>query len=297
MAVTQQQLALQMLAQLRVLDPSVSAEVGTPERKILDTVAQALSDSQVDLTQLSGALDVDSKYGQNLDRFLALFGFGRQQAVRAQGFVDFRRDGASTIDIRIPMGSQIQLPADDDVDLFDTTLPVYETTFESTLLAGQTSVSVPVRAIIAGESGNLEAGKFLQPVGAPVYGITEWYNVAAITGGIDQEDDDQLKTRFKNTVFRNLAGTQDQFMALAVSTAYTTKVNVVGPISGTENISKSLPPMIRRILVTVLSRESGPQLCLPSRTQSISMTLCQISFPTGKRVLGRCSIETALIGV
>src|SRR5205807_1085128 len=53
----------------------------------------------------------------------------------------------------------------------------------------------------------------------------------AITGGVDEEDDDQLKTRFKNTVFRNLAGTQDQYMALAVSTAYTTKVNVIGPIS------------------------------------------------------------------
>ena len=39
MAVSQRELALQMIAQLRVLDPSISVEVGTPERKIIDTVA------------------------------------------------------------------------------------------------------------------------------------------------------------------------------------------------------------------------------------------------------------------
>lgn len=233
MAVSQSELALQMLAQLRVLDPSVSAEVGTPERKILDTVAQALSDSQVDLTQLSGALDIDAKYGSNLDRFLALFGFGRQQAVKATGFITFSRETESTLDIRIPSGSQIMLPPG-QIAIDETghsTDPIYETTFEVTLLAGETSIITPIRAIVAGTVGNLEAGKALQFVGSPVFGITGLVNEAPITGGTDREDDDQLKTRFKNTVFRNLAGTQDQYMALAVSTAFTTKVNVVGPVS------------------------------------------------------------------
>jgi uncharacterized phage protein gp47/JayE len=238
MAVTQQQLALQMLAQLRVLDPSVSAEIGTPERKILDTIAQALSDSQVDLTQLSGALDIDSKYGANLDRFLALFGFGRQQAVRATGFIEFNRTTPSTLDTRIPSGTQIRTFNDENspVDQYGNTInPIYETTFEVVLLAGQTNVSAPVQAVISGSTSNLEAGKYFEFVGTPVYGIAaedgNVTNPTAITGGVDQEDDDQLKTRFKNTVFRNLAGTQDQYMALAVSTAFTTKVNVIGPVS------------------------------------------------------------------
>lgn len=237
MALTQNQLALQMLAQLRILDPSVSAEVGTPERKILDTVAQALSDSQVDLTQLSGALDVDAKYGTSLDNFLALFGFGRQKAVQATGFVTFHRDVPSTLDIRIPAGSQMMIPPE-EIAVDETghfTNPVYETTFEVTLPAGALSVVAPVRAVVAGTIGNLEAGRVLQFVGNPVYGIASSTggitNEAPITGGVDREDDDQLKTRFKNTVFRNLAGTQDQYMALAVSTAFTTKVNVIGPIS------------------------------------------------------------------
>src|ERR1035437_5472584 len=100
--------AAQMIAQLRVLDPSVSAEIGTPERKIIDTVAQALADNQVDLTGLSGALDIDSKYGRNLDQFAALFGFGRQTAVFANGFVVFSRNTPAPAPVIIPPGITIQ---------------------------------------------------------------------------------------------------------------------------------------------------------------------------------------------
>src|SRR3954468_21793694 len=110
MALTQAELSGQMLAQLRMLDPSVSAEVGTPERKILDTVAQALADAQVDLTQLGGALDIDAKYGTQLDRFLTLFGFARQIATRSTGYITFSRTSPSTQDIRIPAGTQVIAP-------------------------------------------------------------------------------------------------------------------------------------------------------------------------------------------
>lgn len=235
MAATQQELSAQMLAQLRMLDPSASAEVGTPERKILDTVAQALSDAQVDLTQLSGALDVDSKVGAKLDQFLALFGFGRQVAVRAQGFVNFSRTSASNIDIRIPSGTQVMasgvnaLMAGSTNDIL--TNAIFETSFEATLLAGQTSIAVPVRAVIPGQAGNVAANRVTEWGATAVYGIQDITNLAPITGGVDAEDDDELKVRFKNTVFRNLAGTQDQYIALAVAAAFVTKVNVVGPIS------------------------------------------------------------------
>jgi hypothetical protein len=231
--VTQQQLALQLLAQLKVLDPSVSAEVGTPERQIIDTVAQALVDAQVDLNVLGGALDIDAKVGASLDNFLALFGFGRQVATRATGYVEFSRTNPSTVDTRIPSGTQVMAPNMNVVinppnDILQNI--VFETTFEATIPAGQLSVVVPVRALVAGSSGNIAAGKVTTLVSA-VYGIEFVNNEAPISGGVDAEDDDQLKVRFKNTVFRNLAGTQDQYMALAAAAAFTTKVNVVGPIS------------------------------------------------------------------
>lgn len=234
MAITQSDYSAQMLAQLRLLDPSVSAEVGTPERKIFDTIASVLASAQIDLTQLSGTLDIDSKVGSNLDNFLALFGFGRQQPVKASGFVEFSVTSALTQDIIIASGTQVMAPQTSvsiggSIDEIQNV--IFETTFQVTLTAGQLSVLAPVRAITAGSLSNVAANTVNSWAGNVVFGIQEINNPAAISGGIDTEDDDELKIRFKNTVFRNLAGTQDQYIALATSASSTTKVNVVGPIS------------------------------------------------------------------
>src|SRR4051794_31003449 len=142
MALTQSQLSLQMLAQLRRLDPSVSAEVGTPERKIIDTVAQSLSDSQVDLSALQQGLDIDSKYGDGLDRFLALFGFARQKAAYATGFVTFERVTSSTVDIVIPANSQVRVSIETPND--PTQQATFYTTVSVTLTAGQTAIAAPI---------------------------------------------------------------------------------------------------------------------------------------------------------
>lgn len=227
MAVTQSQLALQMLAQLRVLDPSVSGEIGTPERKILDTVAEAIADVQVDLSVLQGALDVDSKFGDNLDRFLALFGFARQQSTKASGFVEFSRLSAATVDIRIPFNTQVMAPSASS----DGNDVLFITTFETTLPAGELSIVVPVQASNPGELGNVAANTITVFVGQAVYGVSAVTNPIPTSGGNNSESDDEYKIRFRNTVFRNLSGTQDQFIALAASTAFTTKATVVGPVS------------------------------------------------------------------
>src|SRR3954447_13305735 len=95
MAFTSREHALQMIQQLRVLDPAISAEPGTPERKIIDTVAIKIAESEIDLTALQGGLSLDSKFGSNLDSFLKLFNFGRQQPIAATGFVTFARSDDS----------------------------------------------------------------------------------------------------------------------------------------------------------------------------------------------------------
>jgi uncharacterized phage protein gp47/JayE len=229
MALTQQQLSLQMLAQLRRLDPSVSAEVGTPERKILDTVAASLSDSQIDLAALQQGLDIESKYGDTLDRFLALFGFARQRATYSEGFVTFSRLTPATMDIAIAANTTLRVPPSDVDDPHEQV--VFHTTVAVTLRAGQLSVVAPVRAAVAGVSANVAANTITEMVGNPAFGITGITNEVATRGGIDREGDSELKVRFKNTVFRNLAGTRDQYIALAVSTQYSLKANVVGPQS------------------------------------------------------------------
>lgn len=228
---TQRDLALQMIQQLRVLDPSISAEIGTPERKIIDTVAQSLADNQIDLALLSSAFDLDSKFGADLDKFLAIFGFGRQIGSSSTGYIKFTRPTTSNYDIPIQRGVQIIAPnvVGDEGVIGDL---VFFTTELVTLEAGELSVIAPIRCLTPGTIGNVAAGSITQFGQSPILGIVEpLVQEVPTTGGTDPESDNEFKVRFKNTVFRNLAGTQDQFLALAVSTQFTTKANVVGPIS------------------------------------------------------------------
>lgn len=224
---TQDQIATQLVAQLRALDPSVSAEIGTPERKIIDTFAEQLAELQVDLNLVSGALDLDSKFGSDLDNFVGLFGFGRQGGAFATGFVTFGRPTAATFNITIATGTQVQgTDGNGNAVLFQTTQAV-------TLASGQTSVNAPIQALIAGSQGNIAANTItgFANVGSPVLGITTVNNTLPTGSGDDSESDAELKVRFRNTVFRNVAGTEDQFLALALATQFSTKANVVGPIS------------------------------------------------------------------
>lgn len=220
MAYTQQDITLQMVTQLKILDPSLSAEVGSPERKILDTVSEQLASMALNIGVVDSGLDLTSKSGSVLDAFLALLRFTRQQATAATGFVTLNRITALDVDIPIPSGTQVA----------SGTL-VYQTSFDVTLPAGQLSVVAPIEAIQLGSSGNVAAHTITSFVGTITLGVTSVDNEIATSGGEDEEDDDALKVRFKNTVFRNLAGTEDQYLALAIATPYTTKANVVGPLS------------------------------------------------------------------
>lgn len=224
---TQKQIQDSIIQQLRILDPSISAEVGTPERKIIETVAMAIAESQVDLNVLNGAFDIDSKTSSDLDNMLAILGFGRQSGVKSTGFVTFSRDSAATSTIIIKMGTTIFSPTGGD----GGQSVVFRTTTTVSIPVGSQSVVAPIEAIQVGTVGNVAANTITESVGEPIYGITSIANEYPTTGGLDQESDVEMKARFtKAGPFRNLSGTYDQYLALALSTL-STKANVVGPIS------------------------------------------------------------------
>jgi uncharacterized phage protein gp47/JayE len=223
---TQRQLALQMVRQLRILDPSASAEIGTPERKMIDTFAQGLADAQVDVAALEASLNLDSKFGDTLDQFLSIFSFGRQRGTASIGIVEFSRVTPSNLDIIIPSGSQVTAINPDG-----SAQAVFRTTQGALLAAGELLTLAPVRSVQVGASTNVAANTITSFGPTVISGITGITNPNPTSGGSDAESDAAYKVRFKNTYFRNLAGTSDQYLALAVAGAFTNKANVIGPIS------------------------------------------------------------------
>lgn len=222
----QTDIANQLMRQLRILDPSASMDIGTPERKIIDTVAQGLADSQIDLAALTSSFDIDTKVGDDLDAFLSIFNFARQKGSAAIGIVEFSRITPSNLDIVISAGTQVAASASDG-----SASAIFATTQTTTLVAGQTAVDIPVQSITIGAFNNVAANTINLFTGAPIQGITTITNPTPTTQGSDAESDAQFRLRFKNTVFRNLAGTGDQYLALAVAGAFSNKANVIGPIS------------------------------------------------------------------
>lgn len=224
---TQQQFVSQMLAQLRALDPSISGEVGTPERKIIEAVASAMAQTQVDIYATNGSFDMDSKFGSDIDKLISVFGYGRQTGTKSVGYVKFSRTEATTKDIIIPAGTQLVGPKPAN-GLYNT---LFITTSSSTLAKNTTSVTAPVACITVGTDGNVAAETIDSWVGTPVFGVTSVINETPTYGGTDPESDNELKVRFKNTVFRNVAGTNDQYLALGMAAPGVSRANVLGPVS------------------------------------------------------------------
>jgi len=225
---TVEQITQNIVNQLRLLDPAVSAEVGTPERKIIEATAEMIASSQVDFTVLNQQHDLDAMTGGRLDAYLSVFNFGRQTGVPAYGTVTFSRGTAASAAIVIPLGTQVQAFIDDP---FFPTL-TYVTVQTVVLESGQLSVTAPVQCTVAGTVGNVDAGQIVGFGGLrTINGITGVTNGAPLQGGLDAENDAAYKARFQNTFLRNISGTTDMFLALAVAMSGVSKANVVGPVS------------------------------------------------------------------
>lgn len=213
-------------ARLKVLDPDISAEPGTPERKIIDTVAETIAEAEIDQYVLQYQYDIDTKVGSDLDSFVALFGFGRQGGRQATGTITFSRNSITDIDILIPIGTQIVKPATSV-----SPAVVYLTSTATTIFAGGDTADAQIIAADPGEAGNAPANSIISFGSGDAMGISEVFNALATSGGTESESDEELRTRFKNTIFRNIAGTKDQFLALATSSRFSKKANVIGPQS------------------------------------------------------------------
>lgn len=222
---SQAEISKKIRDQLKILDPEISAEPGTPERKLIDVFAQALAESNVDVYVQTYQYDVDTRVGQDLDDFLGLFGMARQAARRASGRATFSRGTPAPAPVLIPTGTQIGRPA-------TAVSPqiIFQTVIDAVIPQGGSTVEVPIEAVTPGTSGNVPANTITSILSSlsNVSGVT---NHNTTTSGRDDENDGEFKTRFKRTNLRNIAGTNDQFLAIAVASIFTSKATILGPTS------------------------------------------------------------------
>lgn len=200
--------ASNLVRALAVTDPDLDTSIGTTIRKVLDVVAEQVAPAYA-VAHLSEYLfDIDSKTGADLDDFCAMFSMFRFAPKRATGVVTFSRPAAADQNYLIPASTQVASGTAPQV-IFATAAP-------AVLLKGTQSVDVPVEAVVGGVSGNLPT-LTLTRLTTPVNGVqARIAQPGPTTGGVNAEDDLSLVERFKRTVFRNLAGTEDMYLGVAL---------------------------------------------------------------------------------
>jgi hypothetical protein len=221
MATTWNDVASQIIGTLRSTDPELDTSIGTTTRKIIDAVAEAISDAYVDDHLLSYQYDIESKNGADLDDFVALFGMGRFAAKRASGILTFTRTTGTQAQNSVAIPVNTQVISNGDPKMVVTTIS------GGWLEPYAISANVAAQAVDPGPGGNSPANSLIN-LGSPVSGVGLVTNIAPFTGGAPQETDAELRWRWTHTVFRNLAGTEQMYLGVALDDQRCYAANVIG---------------------------------------------------------------------
>lgn len=225
MAKTPDQIAKEILAKLAVTAPGFSLELGTPERKIVDAVAESISEAYVDQYLVGSLLDIESKAGLELEQWVGIFGFGRLQGRKASGIVRVELSTPNAQDVSIPLGSQFYTRS----SLPGSGVPLYFSSTQAVVIpAGSLVTDIPVECVQVGAVGNVAPDSVVYL--GEVLGASSVTNLQSFTGGVDVETDQELRQRFKDTFLRNIAGTEDWYLGLAYQNQNVSKAACFGPI-------------------------------------------------------------------
>ena len=216
-----------IINRLAATDPQMNTSLGTPIRKIITAVATEIANYAVDQNTTNSLYALESVSGIELDYVVGQFGFTRQEAHAAYGTVRLSRDNGDQM-LAIPYGSQFYKPA-----TATTRAIVFQTVTYQELKEGVTSAELAVTCVTAGSDGNVAADTVTAVAnGGSYYAVTNPY---PMVGGRDAETDEELRARFLQTVFRNVSGTQDQYLGLALANNNITRAKLITSQSrGTE---------------------------------------------------------------
>lgn len=205
---------------LAASDPQMNTALGTPIRKIITAVAQEMAAYNVDVNVTTTLYSLDSVSGIELDYLVGQFGFTRQEARAARGSVSVRRDNGDT-EMTLEYGSYFYKPASATSEMI-----AFQSTAYQEMTEGVLTCDIAIVAVEAGSLGNVPADTITYMSDTSEYVFVT--NPNPTSGGRDAETDEQLRQRFLLTVFRNIAGTKDQLLALALAHTQVNKANLVG---------------------------------------------------------------------
>jgi len=207
--------------------------IGSVFRAIAEGFAGIFLWFQALVLQLLTAIRLSTSTGIDVDTFTADFmpvlpgtTSPRLGAQAASGQVVLARLTAGPSEVAIGVGATV-LTFDSSQTyavVGDPTYPTFNSFFQAYYLQPNlASIAVPVKATVAGSSGNVGAGTITQ-LGTTITGIDTVNNPAAFTNGADSESDAALKRRFSAYILGlsrgDLYGVESAIMGIGVNVQY-----------------------------------------------------------------------------
>lgn len=180
---------------LDVLPTDLDKSEGSFTWDVLSPAAIELALAAIWAQQVIGRGFASTTFGAYLDLRCEEHGLTRRTAIKAVGQVTF----TGTPGTVIPAGTQVSTSSSEAAPAI-----VFSTASEATISAEGT-VTVDIEAIEAGTSGNAPSGT-ITLLAQPISGITGVTNAAATTGGLNEEDDATLLSRYLQKVRSPSAG-------------------------------------------------------------------------------------------
>lgn len=129
------------------------------------------------LTDTASKLNVENLQGDELEAYVRQWtDLKRKSAQKAEGFIEITGNGMVYADTIVSTESGIQFIITEDTNINGT-------------------VSVPITAVNAGESGNVDANSITVLVTSNAY-VTSITNTGSTAGGTDEETDEALRDRY-----------------------------------------------------------------------------------------------------
>jgi uncharacterized phage protein gp47/JayE len=177
----------------------VDLTVGSTLRSILEATASIALWMQWLILQVLQMTRAATSNGADLDSWMADFSLTRMAASPASGTVTFSRFNSSAPALA-PVGALVRTA--DGTQTFavtdDATAPGWNQTQNGYVIGvGITGLDVPVVALTAGTSGNVQAAS-ISVLASALSGIDSVKNVVAFGNGIDAESDSAFRLRFQN---------------------------------------------------------------------------------------------------
>lgn len=169
------------------------ADLKDDEQSVIRTfyypIAQKIHELQTDIGLVLESAQLANATDTELDLLTALIGVRREEASAATGEVEFSRSSAAGTNYTIPEGTLVQTDSNDPSR--------YATTESATINEGSTSVTVPIEAVEGGVEHNTGSNTVVVMPDPPA-GIEDVTNPADVTGGKDEEPDDELRQRARD---------------------------------------------------------------------------------------------------